>query len=387
MKRRIYLDNNATTRVDDAVVEAMLPFLRETFGNASSIHTFGQEARAAVEDARRTVADLLGADARELVFTSGGTESDNAALWGVYRSGYRTGNHIVTTRIEHPAVLQTCKKLAEAGAEITYVPVDAGGRVEPAAVEAALTERTVLISVMYANNETGVLQPIEEIARLARARGIVFHTDAVQAVGKVPIDVRRLGVDLLSLSGHKLHAPKGIGALYVRKGTPLQPFITGGSHERKRRAGTENVPGIAALGAAAQLARARLPEMAERIGALRDRLEAEIREKAGGVRINGSSEHRVPTTTNLSFEGLEGEAAVIALDLEGVAVSTGSACSSGSLEPSHVLIAMGLRPEVVQGSLRFSLSYHTTAAEVDATVEAVTRITDRLRRLARRVYA
>jgi len=315
MKRRIYLDNNATTRVDDAVVEAMLPFLRETFGNASSIHTFGQEARAAVEDARRTVADLLGADARELVFTYGGTESDNAALWGVYRSGYRTGNHIVTTRIEHPAVLQTCKKLAEAGAEITYVPVDAGGRVEPAAVEAALTERTVLISVMYANNETGVLQPIEEIARLARARGIVFHTDAVQAVGKVPIDVRRLGVDLLSLSGHKLHAPKGIGALYVRKGTPLQPFITGGSHERNRRAGTENVPGIAALGAAAQLARARLPEMAERIGALRDRLEAEIREKAGGVRINGSSEHRVPTTTNLSFEGLEGEAAVIALDL------------------------------------------------------------------------
>jgi cysteine desulfurase len=387
MKRRIYLDNNATTRVDDAVVDAMLPFLRDTFGNASSIHTFGQEARTAVEDARRAVAELIGADAREIVFTSGGTESDNSALWGVYRSGHRPGNHIVTTRIEHPAVLQTCKKLAEAGAEVTYLPVDAGGRVDPAAVEAALTERTILISVMYANNETGVLQPIEEIARLARAREILFHTDAVQAVGKVPIDVRRLGVDLLSLSGHKLHAPKGIGVLYVRKGTQLQPFMTGGSHERKRRAGTENVPGIAALGAAAQLARARLPEMADRIGALRDRLEREIREKAGGVRVNGTSEHRIPTTTNLAFEGLEGEAAVIALDLEGVAVSTGSACSSGSLEPSHVLIAMGLRPEVVQGSLRFSLSYHTTDAEVDATVEAVTRVTDRLRRLARRVYA
>jgi cysteine desulfurase len=387
MKRRIYLDNNATTRVDDAVVDAMLPFLRDTFGNASSIHTFGQEARTAVEDARRAVAELIGADAREIVFTSGGTESDNSALWGVYRSGHRPGNHIVTTRIEHPAVLQTCKKLAEAGAEVTYLPVDAGGRLDPAAVEAALTERTILISVMYANNETGVLQPIEEIARLARAREILFHTDAVQAVGKVPIDVRRLGVDLLSLSGHKLHAPKGIGVLYVRKGTQLQPFMTGGSHERKRRAGTENVPGIAALGAAAQLARARLLEMADRIGALRDRLEREIREKAGGVRVNGTSEHRIPTTTNLAFEGLEGEAAVIALDLEGVAVSTGSACSSGSLEPSHVLIAMGLRPEVVQGSLRFSLSYHTTDAEVDATVEAVTRVTDRLRRLARRVYA
>jgi len=240
---------------------------------------------------------------------------------------------------------------------------------------------------MTANNETGVLQPIAQIAAAARARGIVFHTDAVQAVGKVPIDVRALGVDLLSLSGHKIHAPKGVGALYLRKGTPFAPFITGGSHERKRRAGTENVPGIAGLGEAARLARARLPEMAERVRALRDRLEREIREKIAGVRVNGSTEHRVPTTSNLAFEGLEGEAAVIALDLDGVAVSTGSACSSGSLEPSHVLIAMGLRPDVVQGSLRFSLSYHTSDAEVDATVEALTRIAERLRRLARRVYA
>ncbi|PYV11104.1 MAG: cysteine desulfurase NifS [Acidobacteria bacterium] len=376
MRRRIYLDNNATTRVDDAVVEAMLPFFRDTFGNASSIHTFGQLARAAVEDARRAVADLVGADTREIVFTSGGTESDNAALWGVYRSGYRPGNHVVTTRIEHPAILQTAKALAAAGAEVTYLPVDSSGRVEVAAVEAAITDRTVLISVMTANNETGVLQPIAQIAAAARARGIVFHTDAVQAVGKVPIDVRALGVDLLSLSGHKIHAPKGVGALYLRKGTPFAPFITGGSHERKRRAGTENVPGIAGLGEAARLARARLPEMAKRVGALRDRLEREIREKIAGVRVNGSTEHRVPTTSNLAFEGLEGEAAVIALDLDGVAVSTGSACSSGSLEPSHVLIAMGLRPDVVQGSLRFSLSYHTSDAEVE-----------RLRRLARRVYA
>jgi cysteine desulfurase len=387
MRRRIYLDNNATTRVDDAVVEAMLPFFRDTFGNASSIHTFGQLARAAVEDARRAVADLVGADTREIVFTSGGTESDNAALWGVYRSGYRAGNHIVTTRIEHPAILQTAKALAAAGAEVTYLPVDSSGRVEVAAVEAAITDRTVLVSVMTANNETGVLQPIAEIAAAARARGIVFHTDAVQAVGKLPIDARALGVDLLSLSGHKIHAPKGVGALYVRKGTPFAPFITGGSHERKRRAGTENVPGIAGLGEAARLARARLPEIAERVGALRDRLEREIREKIGGVRVNGSTEHRVPTTSNLAFAGLEGEAAVIALDLDGVAVSTGSACSSGSLEPSHVLIAMGLRPDVVQGSLRFSLSYHTSDAEIDATVEALTRIAERLRRLARRVYA
>lgn len=386
VKPRIYLDNSATTRVDQAVLEAIIPCFLENFGNASSIHTFGQEARAAVEESRRALADLLGADTREIVFTSGGTESDNTALWGVFRSGYKPGNHIITTKIEHPAILATCKALQSAGAEITYVPVDASGRVDPAAVSGAIRDTTILISVMHANNETGMIQPIEEISAVARERGIVMHTDAVQSVGKIPIRVRELGADLLSLSGHKIHAPKGIGALYIRKGTKLVPFMTGGSHERKRRAGTENVPGIVGLGAAARLALERLPEMATRVAALRDRLEAQVLSQIPGVRVNGSGA-RLPNITSLAFENLEGEAAVIALDLEGVAASTGSACSSGSLEPSHVLMAMGFRPEIVQGSLRFSLCYHNTEAEIDRAIETLKKVTKRLRGLSRRVCA
>jgi len=382
MKTRIYLDNSATTRLDEQVLRAMMPALTETFGNASSIHTFGQEARAAVEEARRSIADLYGADTREIVFTSGGTESDNTALWGVFRSGYRSGNHIVTTKIEHPAILATCKSLQAAGAEVTFVPVDSSGRVSTEDIAAAITDRTVLISVMHANNETGVIQPVEEIASLARERGIAIHTDAVQSTGKIPVSVKELGVDLLSMSGHKIHGPKGVGALYIRKGTKLAPFMTGGSHERKRRAGTENVPGIVGLGAAARLARERLPDMKEKVGALRDRLEASIRERIRGVRVNGG-EPRLPNVTNLSFEALEGEAAVIAMDLEGIAVSTGSACSSGSLEPSHVLVGMGLRPEVVQGSLRFSLCWHNTAEDVSRAVEVLVSVTERLRRLSK----
>lgn len=386
MKERIYLDNSATTRVDDLVMEAMLPCFQETFGNASSVHIFGQEARAIVEEARRSVAGLLGADTREIVFTSGGTESDNTALWGVIRSGYRAGNHVITTTIEHPAVLATCRAMEAAGIPVTYVPVDASGRVDPAAIEKAIREDTVLISVMHANNETGVIQPIEEIARISRPRGIVLHTDAVQSAGKIPTDVERLGVDLLSLSAHKIHGPKGIGALYIRKGTKLTPFMTGGSHERKRRAGTENVPAIAGFGAAARLARERLDEMDTRVRSLRDRLEEKISDRIRGVRVNGS-EPRLPNISNLSFEKIEGEAAVIALDLEGVAVSTGSACTSGALDPSHVLTAMGLRPEVVQGSLRFSLCYHNTVEEVDRAVQIVESVIQRLRRLSRRAYA
>jgi cysteine desulfurase len=364
----------------------MLPALRDDFGNASSIHTFGQKARAVVEDARRSVAQLLNAEPREVVFTSGGTESDNAALWGAFRSGYRPGNHVVTTRIEHPAVLSTCRALEKAGAEVTLIPVDRSGRVNPGQVEAALTDRTLLISVMHANNETGVLQPVREIAAIGRARGIWVHTDAVQSVGKIPVDVRELGVDLLSVSGHKIHGPKGIGVLYVRKGAQPAPFMTGGSHERKRRAGTENVPAIAGLGAAAQLARDRLGEMQARVSALRDRLEQQIRLRIPGVSMNGS-QPRLPNITNLSFENLEGEAAVIALDLEGLAVSTGSACSSGSLEPSHVLIAMGLRPEVVQGSLRFSLCYHNTDEEIDRALEILEKVAGRLRSLSGKSFA
>lgn len=386
MKERIYLDNSATTRVDDVVVQAMLPCLQETFGNASSVHIFGQEARTVVEDARRSLAGLLGADSREIVFTSGGTESDNWALWGAFRSGYRPGNHIVTTRIEHPAVLATCKMLESAGAEVTYVPVDGSGRVNPEAVEQAVRESTVLVSVMHANNETGVIQPIEEIGRIARERGILFHTDAVQSVGKIPVDVRALGVDLLSASAHKIHGPKGIGVLYIRKGTRIPPFVTGGSHERKRRAGTENVPAIAGFGVAARLAAERLPEMQQRVAALRDRLEDHIAARITGARVNGTA-LRLPNVANISFDRLEGEAAVIAMDLEGVAISTGSACASGSLEPSHVLMGMGLRPEVVQGSLRFSLCYHNTEQEIDRAVQILETVVQRLRKLSKRVCA
>ncbi len=386
MKPQIYLDNSATTRVDEQVVQAMVPSMLEAYGNASSIHSFGQEARGLVEDARRAVADLLGAEAREIVFTSGGTESDNTALWGIFRSGYRPGNHIITTRIEHPAILATCKALQSAGAEVTLVPVDSSGRVDPAEIERAITSRTILISVMHANNETGVIQPIEEISTVARAHGIVLHSDGVQSAGKIPTDVRHLGVDLFSLSGHKFHAPKGVGALYIRKGTKLAPFMPGGSHERKRRAGTENVPGILGLGMAGRLAQERLPEMARRVAALRDRLESGAASAIPGVRVNGAGT-RLPNISNLSFEGLEGEAAVIAMDLEGVAVSTGSACSSGSLEPSHVLLAMGLRPDVVQGSLRFSLCYHNTDAEIERVLEVLSGVTQRLRKLSRQTYA
>jgi cysteine desulfurase len=383
-KTRIYLDNSATTRVDDQVLAAMIPAMQSNFGNASSIHTFGQEARAAVEEARASVASFLGAEAREIIFTSGGTESDNAALWGIFRSGYRPGNHIITSRIEHPAVLLTCKALENAGAEVTYLPVDSSGRVDADDVRSAVRETTILISIMHANNETGVIQPLEEISAIARERGIVMHTDAVQSVGKIPVKVSGLGVDLLSLSGHKFHAPKGIGVLYVRQGTRLTPFLTGGSHERKRRAGTENVPGIIGLGVAARLASERLPEMATRVAELRDQLESRIRVRISGVMVNGEAP-RLPNITNLSFAGIEGEAAMISMDLEGLAVSTGSACSSGSLEASHVLAAMGLRPEVIQGSLRFSLCYHSTAEEIDRTVEIVVGVVERLRRLSGRI--
>ena len=386
MSERIYLDNSATTQVDERVIEAMIPCFRQHYGNASSVHLFGQDARRVVDDARRGVAALLGADTRDVVFTSGGTESDNWSLWGAWRAaGGRPGAHFITTRIEHPAILTTCKAMEAAGAEITYVSADASGRVNPMAIEEAIRDTTLLISVMHANNETGVIQPIREIAEIARRRGVPLHADAVQSAGKIPVNVEELGVDMLSLSAHKFHGPKGIGILYIRKGTKLASYMTGGSQERKRRAGTENVPAMAGFGMAAILAAEHLTEMAERVGGLRDRMERHILAKIGGARINGSDETgaRLPNISNVSFDRLEGEAAVIALDLENVAVSTGSACASGSLDPSHVLTAMGLRPEVVQGSLRFSLSRLTTESEIDRALEILEAVIERLRRLRR----
>lgn len=369
--------------MDPAVLDSMLPYFRENFGNASSVHLNGQEARTAVENARRQVAEFIGAETKEVVFTSGGTESDNAALWGILKSGYRPGSHVITTKTEHSAVLETCMFMEREGADVTYVPVDATGRVDPAAIEAAIRKETVLISVMHANNETGIIQPIEEIRSIADRNSIVLHTDAVQTAGKIPVKVKDLGVDLLSISGHKINGPKGIGILYIKKGTKFRAFMTGGAQERRRRAGTENVPGIVGLGAAARLAADRLPEMGSKIAGLRDRLESQILERIPGARINGHAQ-RLPNITNLSFERLEAEGAVIALDLEGLAVSTGSACSSGSVDPSHVLLAMGLRPDVVQSSLRFSLGYYNTEEEIDRAADILESVLSRLRKLSSR---
>ncbi len=377
--RRAYLDNNATTPVLPAVLEAMLPYFNAEFGNASSIHHHGQHTRAAVERARESVAALLGARAAEIVFTSGGTEADNLAVFGLARPG----DHVITSTIEHHAVLNACRWLQQVGCEVTYLPVDPRGIVDPEDLRRALRPNTRLISIMMANNETGVLQPIEEIARIAAEADVYFHTDAVQAAGKVPIDVSRLGVDLLSISGHKIHAPQGVGALYVRKGTLIQPMIHGGRHERGRRAGTENVAGIVGLGKAAELARAGLSNgEAAHMGELRDRIERTILGQTDDVGVNSAGAPRVPNTTNIWFEGIEGEALVIALDLKGVAVSTGAACSSGAIEPSHVLTAMGLSPEHARASLRFSLGKQNTADDVDLLLATLPDVLARLRELS-----
>ncbi len=377
--RRAYLDNNATTPVLPEVLEAMLPYFNAEFGNASSIHRHGQHTRAAVERARESVAALLGARAAEIVFTSGGTEADNLAVFGLARPG----DHVITSTIEHHAVLNACRWLQQVGCEVTYLPVDPRGIVDPEDLRRALRPNTRLISIMMANNETGVLQPIEEIARIAAEADVYFHTDAVQAAGKVPIDVSRLGVDLLSISGHKIHAPQGVGALYVRKGTLIQPMIHGGRHERGRRAGTENVAGIVGLGKAAELARAGLSNgEAAHMGELRDRIERTVLGQTDGVGVNSAGAPRVPNTTNIWFEGIEGEALVIALDLKGVAVSTGAACSSGAIEPSHVLTAMGLSPEHARASLRFSLGKQNTADDVDLLLATLPDVLARLRELS-----
>lgn len=375
--QRVYLDNSATTPVDPRVLEFMLPFFTQEFGNASSIHSFGQRARAAVEQARERLAGLIGANPAEIVFTSGGTESDNTALRGVAYQSAKRGRHIVTTRIEHSAVLACCAQLEEEGFRVTYLPVDSNGKVDPQRVAEAITPETTLISVMHANNEIGTLQPLEEICGIAHAKGIPVHSDCVQTVGKIPIDMKTFPVDFAAFSGHKLHSPKGVGALFVRKGASFRPYIVGGSHERKRRAGTENVTGIVGFGKAAELAQSHLPEMRTRVQALRDRLQSELL-KIPGAMLNGHPSSRVPHICNMSFEGTEGEGLLISLDLEGIAVSTGAACSSGSLEPSHVLLALGRDRRSVQGSLRFSVSRMTTAEEIDRVVEVLPRVVQRI---------
>jgi cysteine desulfurase len=376
---RVYLDNNATTQVLPEVLEAMRPYFGERFGNASSIHHHGQETRAAVEDARDSVAKLLGTSASEIVFTSGGTEGDNLAIAGLTAPG----DHIITSAIEHHAVLHACKHQEEMGCEITCLPVDGRGLINPDDVRRALRLGTKLISIMAANNETGVLQPIEEIGKVAAEANVYFHTDAVQAAGKLPIDVNRIGCHALTISGHKMHAPQGVGALYVRKGVQLHPLFYGGRHERSRRAGTENVPGIVALGRAAEIAR-RSFERGEdaNLCASRDRLQKGIQAQAEDIGINGDGAARVPNTTNIYFDHIDGEAMVIALDLKGLAVSTGAACSSGAIEPSHVLIAMGLRPDRARASIRFSLGKQNTAEDIDLALALVPETVARLRELS-----
>jgi cysteine desulfurase len=432
----VYLDYNATTPVDPAVVEAMLPFLTENFGNAGSVHTPGQRARAAVDAARASVAALIGAQTKEIVFTSGGTEADNLAIFGSIAaidkntgagrnagsaknasakdtnsaknagsagssknassagadgaagSGGAARKHVITSAIDHHAVLHACEELERRGIDVTYIPVsharETQGLVDPEEVRRAIRPETVLITIMHANNELGVIQPIEEIGRIAREAGVRFHCDAVQSAGKVPLDVNRLGVDLLSISAHKFCGPKGVGALYVREGTALEPLVRGGHAERDRRPGTENVPGIVAIGKAAELSRKLLTEEMARIGALRDRLESALLERIPRAHVNGDRKHRVPNTLNLTFAGAGGEAMVISLDLQGIACSTGAACSSGSTEPSHVLIAAGLSYDDARSSLRLSLGRPTTAAEIDYAIEKIPAVVERLRALSPR---
>ncbi len=377
--QRVYLDNNATTPLLPEVFEAMRPYFQEKFGNASSIHQQGQQARAAVEQARESVAALLGCRAAEVVFTSGGTEGDNLAIFGVVGPG----DHIITSTIEHHAVLNACKRLEQMGCEVTYVPVNGEGLVAPAAVAAAIRANTRLITVMMANNETGVVEPVAEVGKIAQERGILFHTDAVQAAGKIPVNVKDIGCQLLTISGHKLHGPQGTGALYVRRGTLLKPLFFGGRHERSRRAGTENLPGIVGLGRAAEIAREWLANGGDReMAAMRDQLEKTILDGVERTRVNSGRAPRTPNTSNIVFECIEGEALVIALDLKGVSVSTGAACSSGAIEPSHVLTAMGLSGDEARGSIRFSLGKQTTEADIDFVLERVPETVSRLRELS-----
>lgn len=380
--RKIYLDYAATTPTHPEVVKAMLPYFTEAFGNPSSIYFYGQEAKGAIEEARDKVADLIGAQNEEIVFTSGGTEADNFALEGVAFAKESKGNHIITSSIEHHAVIETCKFLERRGFRVTYLPVDEYGLVAPDDVKRAITDKTILISVMQANNEVGTIEPIAEIGKIAREAGIYFHTDAVQTVGHIPVDVNGLGVDLLSISAHKLYGPKGVGALYIRKGTKLIPFMHGGEQERRRRASTENVPGIVGFSKAIELARQEMTEEAERLTYLRDQLIKGLLGRIDHIRLNGHPIKRLPNNVNISVDYVEGESMLLNLDLEGICASTGSACSSSSLEPSHVLVALGLSPELAHGSLRFSLGKWTTEEEIGQVLEVLPKIVAKLRAMS-----
>ena len=400
MKKKIYLDYAATTPTDPRVVETMLPYFTKSFGNPSSIHSFGQEAKKAIEEARDKVANLIGAKSEEIVFTSGGTEADNFALKGVAFANEKRGNHIVTTAIEHHAVIEACKFLEKRGFKVTYLPVDGDGLLNPADVKKAITDKTILISVMHANNEIGTIEPIEEIAKiiqeendrrqaisnkqslLLRSKRIYFHSDAVQTTGYLPLDVDKLNVDLLSISSHKLCGPKGVGALYIRKGTRIISFMNGGEQERKRRASTENVPGIVGFGRACEIVKDGMDEEAKRLTSLRDRLIEGILERIEAVRLNGHPARRLPNNVNVSIEFIEGESMLLNLDLAGVAASTGSACSSSALEASHVLLAIGLSPEIAHGSLRFTLGRGTNEEDINYVLETLPKIVTRLRAMS-----
>lgn len=380
--KRIYLDNAATTKLAPAVFEAMTPYLTEIYGNPSSPHYFGQQVAAAIDKARQQVAAGIGADAGEIIFMSGGTEADNMAIRGIAERYSSRGKHIITTAVEHHAVLHTCQLLEKHGYEVTYLPVDEYGRVTVDQVREAIRPDTVLVTVMFANNEVGTIMPIPEIGALCREKGVFFHTDAVQAVGHLPIDVKAMNIDMLSMSAHKFHGPKGVGALYVRKGIMLPALIQGGAQERNRRAGTENVPGIVGMGKAMELAVGSLEESAAKMTALRDRLIRELPKRIPEIKLNGHPTDRLPNNVNYSIKYIEGESILLMLDLNGIAASSGSACTSGSLDPSHVLLAMGLTHEVAHGSVRMTLSEETTEEDVEYVLDVLPRVAERLRRMS-----
>lgn len=380
--KQVYLDYCATAPVREQVIETMLPYFSNIFANASSLHTLGQKARKAVEDARISIANVIGADPEEVYFTSGGTEDDNLAIKGIAYTYLEKGKHIITSSIEHPAVLNCCRYLEDEGYEVTYVPVGRHGLISPESIRDALTPQTILVSIMLANNEVGTIQPIKEIGKITKERGIPLHTDAVQAVGKIPIKIDKLNVDLLSISGHKIYGPKGVGALYIRKGLPITPLMHGGHHEMDFRAGTENVAGIVGLAKAFELANKEREDFTHRMKYLRDILENGIKEKIEDVYLNGHPEKRLPNILNISFRGVEGKSLLFALDAKGIAVSTGSACSSGTLDPSHVLVAMGVPYELAQGSIRFSFGHLNNEHDVRYVLEVLSEVVKQLRKMS-----